>query len=260
METKRLRIEPKVSTPHAATYYAPLTCRSTFFQSAHPVLVKILTQEFYVIRGPENVKALFKSSGACTSIPFVKFALGYAFGLPAKALGLYDKDDSGGGYAPHPGSTVEARNRIDYRVHVSLVQFLEGRRLVPFWNRFADNITHRLHGLHDRIGTDWVHRADLMRMVGDEAAVSILNALCGPYLLSLNPHFLQDYWDFDRNLQTYLQGMGTKKHTTYSADLIRRHTLVSRPEGLRGSEEGSKRRWSLAAARKRPLQRLSPVR
>lgn len=45
---------------------------------------------------------------------------------------------------PHPDSTVEARNRIDYNVHQSLVRFLEGRGLLPFWNRFADNITDRL--------------------------------------------------------------------------------------------------------------------
>ncbi|KAI1400296.1 cytochrome P450 [Hypoxylon fuscum] len=181
--------------------------RNNFFQSAHPVLVKILGQEFYVIRGPENIKALFKNSWACTSIPFVKFALGYAFGLPAKALSLYDKDDSGGGHVPHPDSTVEPRNRIDYRVYQSLIRFLEGKGLLPFWNRFADNIIQQLHSLHDRIGSSWEYRADLMKVVGDEATVSILNALCGPYLLSLNPHFLQDYWDFDRNLQTYLQGV-----------------------------------------------------
>ncbi|XXH02569.1 hypothetical protein Hte_008946 [Hypoxylon texense] len=151
-----------------------------FFQSPHLVLVKILTQEFYVVRGLENVKALFKGSWACTSIPFVKFALRYAFGLPAKALSLYDKDDSGGGSIPHSGSTVEARNRIDY---------------------------HQLYGLHNRVGSDWSYHDGLMKVVGDEATVSILNALCGPYLLSLNPHFLRDYWDFDRNLQTYLQGI-----------------------------------------------------
>ncbi|KAI0169136.1 cytochrome P450 [Hypoxylon sp. FL1284] len=180
---------------------------NNFFRSAHPVLVKILTQEFYVLRGPENVKALFKNSWACTSIPFVKFALGYAFGLPTRALSLYDRDDSGGGHVPHPGSTVEAANRIDYHVHQSLTRFMEGKGLSPFWNRFADDITQRLHSLHGRVGSDWDHHADLMKLVGDEATISIVNALCGPYLLSVNPNFLQDFWNFDRNLQTYLQGI-----------------------------------------------------
>lgn len=179
---------------------------SGFFQSGQPVLVKILKYDFYVIRGSENVKALFKNSWAFTSIPFVKFAVGYAFGLPAKALDLYDKDDSGGGRVPHPGSTVEARNRIDYRVYESMNRFLEGKGLLPLWARFVESITQQLHGLHDRIGDGAADQADLMKFVGDEATSSILNAMCGPYLLSLNPTFLQDFWDFDRNLQTYLQG------------------------------------------------------
>lgn len=162
--------------------------------------------DFYVVRGPENIKALFKNSWACTSVPFVKFALGHAFGLPSRALSLYDKDRSGGARVPHPGSSIEARNRVDYRVHESMNRFLEGRGLLPFWARFADGITRQLHGLHDRLGTGAEDHADLMKFVGDEATASILNALCGPYLLSLNPSFLQDFWDFDRNLQTYLQG------------------------------------------------------
>lgn len=81
------------------------------------------------MRGPENIKALFRASAACTSIPFVKFALGRAFGLPAKALRLFDKDDSGGGPVPYPGSTVEARNRVDYLSHQSVAQFLGGERV-----------------------------------------------------------------------------------------------------------------------------------
>ncbi|KAI1456428.1 cytochrome P450 [Annulohypoxylon moriforme] len=180
---------------------------NNFFQTEHPVRVKVLTQEFYTVCGSENIKALFKNSWTCTSIPFVKFALGYAFGLPPKALSLYDKDDSGGGHVPHAGSTIEAHNRIDYHVYQSLVRFLEGKGLLPFCNRFADNITQRLHGLYDRIGSEWDYHDDLMDIVRDEGTVSIINALCGPHLLRLNPHFLRDYWEFDRNLQTYLQGM-----------------------------------------------------
>lgn len=181
---------------------------SNFFQASPPVRVKILTKDFYTVRGPENVKALFKASTACTSIPFVKFALGNAFGLPSKALRLFDKDDSGGGHVPYPDSTVEARNRIDYLSHQSMVQFLEGKGLQPFCERFSDRITERLYDLYEGLqSNDWEEREDLMRTVGDETTIAILNSLCGPHLLELNPRFLRDFWDFDRNLQTYLQGM-----------------------------------------------------
>lgn len=128
------------------------------------------------------------------------------FGLPALALSLYDKDGSGGGSVPHPQRSVEARNRIDYQVHNSLSMPFEGNGLLPTWNRFTDNITEQLHNFHNRIGHDWDHYSNSMKAFGNETTVSVINALHGPYLLKLNPDFLQDYWDSDKNLQTYLQG------------------------------------------------------
>ncbi|KAF7541022.1 hypothetical protein G7054_g938 [Neopestalotiopsis clavispora] len=180
--------------------------KRNFFRSVHPVRVKSLNQGFYVICRPENIKALFESSWACTSIPFVKFALGYAFGLPAKALSLYDNDDSGGGSEPYPQRSVEARNRIDYQVHNSLSMPFDGNGLLPTWNRFTDNITEQLHNFHNRIGHDWDHYSNFMKAFGNGTTVSVINALRGPYLLKPNPDFLQDYWDSYKNLQTYLQG------------------------------------------------------
>lgn len=159
------------------------------------------------MRGPEQVKALFKASAACTSIPFVKFALGNAFGLSSKALRLFDKDDSGGGHVPYPGSAVEARNRIDYLSHQSMMQLLEGKGLTPLCDRFSDRIMERLYAVYVRLpSNEWEEREDLMGTVGDETTRAILNALCGPHLLGLNSRFLRDFWDFDRNLQTYMQG------------------------------------------------------
>jgi hypothetical protein len=183
-----------------------LTIRSQFFGRPYPVRVRILNYEIYIVQGAKNIKALFKNSWACTTIPFTKFALGYAFGMSPKALTVYDKDDSGAGHIPLAGSTVEARNRIDYRDHQSVIRLLEGQGLTPFWNRFAKDITTRLHDLQLCLSVDWESRPDLMRVVEDEATYSIVNALCGPHLLRLSPAFLRDYWEFDRNLQTYLQG------------------------------------------------------
>jgi hypothetical protein len=218
-----------------------LTSGSGFFQSAHPVRVKILNKDFYVVRGRESVQALFRNSWAYTPIPFAKFALEYAFGLPAKALSLYDKDDSGSGRLRHPDSAVEDRNRIDYHSHQSLVRLLEGRKLLPFWNRYTANITRQLHSLHDQIGSDWACRPDLMKFVGDEATVSILDALCGPYLLSLNPSFLQDFWNFDRNLQTYLQGKPVDTIKVHFANHRFRRSMVPRSRGLCSSKKGLRR-------------------
>lgn len=151
---------------------------------------------------------MFKASSACSSIPFVKFALARAFGLPARALWLFDKDDSGSGAVPYPDSTVEARNRIDYLNHQTVVQFLEGKGLASFWERFVTNITKQLSEVYEGLDSmRWEEQDDLLSMIGDKTTVAILNSFCGPHLLRLNPHFLQDFREFDRNLQTYLQGM-----------------------------------------------------
>jgi hypothetical protein len=154
---------------------------------------------------------MFRNSAACTSIPFVKFAVERAFGLPKRAAKLYDLDDSGGGPVPHPDSTIESRNRIDYRTHQSLSRFLVGERMSPFWNRFASNATNRFHDLFRHIGSEGQGYDDLMQLVGDEVMISFLDAMCGPHLLRLCPEFLEDFWEFDHHLPTYLQGIMTRE-------------------------------------------------
>ena len=172
------------------------------------VHVKILHQDFYLLRGAENLKSLFRASWACTHVAFVKFALSYAFGTSAKALSLYDRDDSGANHAPHPDSTVEARNRIDFLVDQSNHRLLEGPGLNPLWNRYLDNITNQLRSLYDKdVGTEWESRHDFMDLMTNQVTLAILDALCGPGLLKTSPDFMHHFLEFDKNLQTYMQGM-----------------------------------------------------
>ncbi|KAK4164372.1 25-hydroxycholesterol 7-alpha-hydroxylase [Cladorrhinum sp. PSN259] len=178
-----------------------------FFQSAQETIrVKILHEEVYLIRGAENVKALFKAP--VTSIPFIKFALSYAFGASAKALTLYDKDDSGLNYAPHPDSNVEPRNRIDYLVHHSTKGFLEGPGLNPLWNRYLQNISAQLETLQKSFGpqNEWQFHNDFIALLAKEVTVATINAFWGPHFFSLNPDFIQHFDAFDENLQIYMQG------------------------------------------------------
>lgn len=174
--------------------------------------MRILHKDLYVIQGPENIKAVFRESGASSAIPFVKFAVVAAFGPPEKAAELYDKDNSGGGHIPHPDSNVEPRNRIDYFIHQSITQFFLGEGLTPFWNRFATGLTLRLHDLQLQRGSDWVHYTDFYQLVGDETMTPFINALCGPHLLRLCPTFLENFWEFDHYLPTFLQGATSRTY------------------------------------------------
>ncbi|KAI1258712.1 cytochrome P450 [Xylariaceae sp. FL1019] len=179
----------------------------SFFQCPNPTRVKILNKEFYVLHRQENVRALFRGSSQCTSIPLVQFALGNAFGLPAAALRTVSSDDSGGGPVPHPDSNVEARNRFEYRDHHSFGPLLEGTGLVSLVERFQKCISDVLGDWAEEIGDEGRECDDLMRVLGDKSTAAIVDALCGTYLRELNPTFLDDFWEFDRCLQTYLQGI-----------------------------------------------------
>ncbi|KAI0160102.1 cytochrome P450 [Xylariaceae sp. FL1272] len=179
----------------------------SFFQAPNPVRVKVLNKEFYILRGQENVKALFRGSSLCTSIPLVQFALGNVFGLPAAALRTVSSDDSGGGPIPHPDSNVEARNRFEYRDHHSFGPLLEGTGLANWVKRFKGCIGRVLGEWAEEIGEEGREYDDLMRTLDDMSTAAIVDALCGTYLRKLNSTFLDDFWEFDRYLQTYLQGI-----------------------------------------------------
>jgi len=178
------------------------------FRAAYPTLVKLWKYDFYLVQGPENVKAMFEKSHLSTSVPLLKYSVADAFGLPAKGVELYDKDDSGGNAVPHPDSNVEPRNRVDYNVHRSLLRLLEGPGFLRFYQRLQDNLTEHLYNLHDRLagsGVEGELHDDMFAMFRDMYTVPTFNAFCGEYLLKLHPGFVDDFWKFDRDLQIYLQ-------------------------------------------------------
>ncbi|KAF2713710.1 cytochrome P450 [Pleomassaria siparia CBS 279.74] len=183
-----------------------------FFQSSssHPTHVKILHKDLYIVQGASNIVALFRASSLCTSIPFVKYAVFTGFGLPKRAAKLFDLDNSGPGHVPHLDSNVDPLNRIDYRVHTSMVRLLTGDGFAPFWGRFMSSVTKRLtqrnEELSMRVGKKEEQR-DLIQFVADEAMGAFLEAMCGPHLLRLCPNFLEEFWEFDRGLPSLLKGM-----------------------------------------------------
>ncbi|KAA8644975.1 cytochrome P450 [Aspergillus tanneri] len=124
--------------------------------------------------------------------------------MSEKALEIYEKDDSGGSNRPYPGSTVEARNRVDYRSYQTITQLLAGNGLKPFWRRYQANVTKRLKD-HE-LGSQWEHWPDFMHFFETEISTATVDALCGEYLLKRRPGFLKDLWKLDRELDVLFRG------------------------------------------------------
>ncbi|KND87796.1 hypothetical protein TOPH_07624 [Tolypocladium ophioglossoides CBS 100239] len=175
------------------------------FQQTHPIRVKVLHKELYLVQGPDNIREVFKNSWTSTSSFLHQFSLRRAFGMADEALKIYDRDDSGGGPKPYPGSAVEARNRIDFRSYQTITQFLAGPGMRPFWDRYEHQVTERLRDLPfgDR---EWTELPDFMHILEREVTTASTNALCGEYLLRRNPDFVERLWTLDRELDVLFKG------------------------------------------------------
>ncbi|KAJ5715984.1 uncharacterized protein N7483_013165 [Penicillium malachiteum] len=174
------------------------------FQMPHPIRLSFFSMDLYLVQGADNIKDVFKNSWVSTSTFLHQFSLRNAFGMSEKALEIYDKDDSGGSHRPYPGSTVEARNRVDYRSYQTISAFLGGNGLKSFWRRYQVNMTKRLKEY--QIGSQWEESPDFLTFFETTISAALMDALCGKYLLQRSPNFLVDLWQLDRELDVLFKG------------------------------------------------------
>lgn len=160
--------------------------------------LSVLGKNIYFFQEREVIARLWKSSDLSSPIISYIFALKYFCGMSKKALLVYETDDSGPFPKPYPGSTVQPRNRVDYLIHQNMQRGLAGPGLLPTTKRFADVVTRRIHEVP--VSNEWIEMPDFSRFIYDIVGVSIMEAVCGPSLLELNPAFANDFWNYDKNV------------------------------------------------------------
>lgn len=170
-----------------------------------PFRVALLTLNVYFVQGSENIVSLWKKSGTMTGTPLHLFCLKYLFGMPPEALNMYESDDSGLGAQPVPGSQVAPHNRIDYRTHAGLLKFTNGTGFEGFYERWVTGYKKRLRCLD--IGDEWVGMPDFMGFFGDNFTPALIESICGPTLLRLNPNFARDFSQYDLAMPGLLKGL-----------------------------------------------------
>ena len=118
---------------------------------------------------------------------------------------MYKSDDSGLGAQPVPGSHVAPHNRIDYRTHAGLLKFTNGTGLEGFYERWATGYRKRLGSLDIR--DEWVEMPDFMVFFCDNFGSALIESICGPALLRLNPDFARDFSKYDLAMPGLLKGL-----------------------------------------------------
>ena len=116
----------------------------------------------------------------------------------------YYSDDSGMNVRPHPGTNVKAKDRIFHLTHQVLSDLLTGTGLKPLSTRFGVNLRQQLST--DEIGDEWQDFPDLYLFVRTRIFHAAVESMCGPYLLSLSPTFVDDFWEFDHHILNFFKG------------------------------------------------------
>jgi hypothetical protein len=171
---------------------------STYRGKLTSTRLSVLGKTVYFFQERDVVASLWKSSDLSSPIISYIFALKYFCGMSKKSLLAYEADDSGPFPKPYPESKVQPHNRVDYLIHQNMQRGLAGPGLLPTTKRFSSLVTKRIEDIPAT--KEWTEMPDFSRFVYNIVGVSIIEAVCGPSLLDLNPGFVDDFWVYDKKV------------------------------------------------------------
>jgi hypothetical protein len=154
----------------------------------------------YIISGAELVAALFKATKETNGNRGTILAMEYAFGAPRKSVEFYEADDSGMLPNPVPDCKTKPEDRIFYTTYKVIATFLSGPNLTPITTRFQESLIKKVSE-PSVVGYGWVDIPDLYGFLQVQILEAAVRAIMGEYILSLNPTFLQDFWEYDRGMR-----------------------------------------------------------
>ena len=149
--------------------------------------------------GPECINSVWKQSQLLRNEVYRRLVVYNMFGMPEDAARFYLNDDSGSQHTPFHGSNVAPDHRIKYLTQVSIAKLLTGSGLKPFAERFATNLVQQLDAKHE-ITSEWTYQPDFFHFFRDELLLATTKAICGEHIFRLNPSWLSDFWEFDKNI------------------------------------------------------------
>lgn len=155
------------------------------------------------------MKRIWKAPSLSSPLAIQLYSLKYLFGISERTLAIYRADTSGPHRKPNPGSTIPPESRIDYISHSGFLRAFSGPGLEPTIRRFTKALEVRLG--KDIVSGDsrqqWVELGDFRKFFEDSMGKSLIESLFGPSLLKINPSFVHDLVEFDREVPWLSRGI-----------------------------------------------------
>ncbi|KAI0109099.1 cytochrome P450 [Nemania sp. FL0031] len=164
-----------------------------------PVTVRLGPAKAYLLTQPETYGPLLRDTKSCTNKAFAVIIMEHIFGMPKSAMHLYRNDKSGIGTIPHPGSTLSPHLRVWHHHYRTASRYLQGDSLRSLSKQVVEHLSEGLAKIDHNDPVDsgeWVDIPDFFMWWTHRYFTATITALCGPHLISLNPGFVEDFWDY----------------------------------------------------------------
>ena len=160
----------------------------------------------YLLGDPGHINVFFKPTQAISSNVVTPHFMKNVLGTPNHIIPVYSGDNSGPLLKPMPGSHIRPENRIRFLHTKAAHQHLAGTNGIRLGKRYME-ILGRNVSIDNSVGTEWVELPDLWSFIQSLVFSTATEAMCGPFLLSLNPTLTKDFWAFDQDIPTLMKGL-----------------------------------------------------
>ncbi|KAI4859213.1 cytochrome P450 [Hypoxylon rubiginosum] len=176
---------------------ALLSKASKFSGASVPVRISLPGFSSYVVSGPEAVTAFFKNTRDLSTTSRGVTIIQNAFGCPAHLAHHFKPRYSLDG----------APDEVEQAIHRGVQTGLSGPQLEILASRFQISLLEKIGASQQDIGNDWVEIPDLCDLVQKYVIESVIYTFFGPYMISLNPHIVQDFLEFNDYIRLLFMSM-----------------------------------------------------
>jgi hypothetical protein len=179
-----------------------LTGPSYYAYLQHPVRIRLLTKELYIIQGRENVIAHLAQTSTSNTIFNASF-LRQACAMSNDAV-------------ERLGSETEETPKYFERKYLAAAplyawsssvihRYLAGRSALQLSQRFENNLRDRIEAHQASTVLEGVVLENFLDFFINDVTAALLDAMCGKGLLERNPAFTRVFWTFCDNLPTFMK-------------------------------------------------------